>query len=320
MAVPISKIIIYKTGNKIMKLIRNYRLILVCMLALAMCLAFAACKDKEEADIDPHEQLMSMELEPDECAEVVPVLAYHKIKPYDPEDEATILEMYDTTFEEEMNYLKEAGFFTLTPDEFYQWYKGEIEVPKKSVLITFDDGFYGLYYYAYPIIKKNGQAATAFIIGHLIEETTPEWDPEAEVDHRIGEDVINETREEYPRWSCESHSFNMHKKINGKHPVDVFTKEEMVDDIKANEKYGFTYLAYPWGDYNTDMQDALRENGYKMAFAYDDPFYYATRDDDQYAVNRVRVNGTCTLDDFKKIVNCEDERHMPGYVPPEDDE
>ena len=42
--------------------------------------------------------------------------------------------------------------------------------------------------------------------------------------------------------------------------------------------------------------------GYKMAFGYDDPFRYATRDDDQYAVNRVRINGICTLDDFKKIV------------------
>ena len=244
-----------------------------------------------------------------ETAEMIPVLAYHKIKPWDKNDEATTLEMFDTTFEEEMNYLKDNGFTTLTLDEFYQWYMGEIEVPKKSVLITFDDGYYGTYYYAYPVIKKNEQAATVFTIGHLIEDKTAEWDPEADEDHYIGLDVIEEARNEYPRYSYESHTFNMHKKIDGEHPADVFTKDEMVEDIRSNEKYGFTYLAYPWGDYNKNFQDALKENGYKMAFGYR-PFIYATRNDDQYAINRIRISGNCKLKEFKEIVNCRSKEHL----------
>ena len=293
---------------------RKKSLILSIIIMIAVAAGLVAVignktKDPVERKIDLQTWQPSEE---EEAAEMIPVLAYHKIKPYDPADEVTTLEMYDTTFEEEMNYLRDNGFITLTPDEFCQWYKGEIEVPKKSVMITFDDGFYGLYYYAYPIIKRNGQAATAFLIGHLTEEETPEWDPDADTDYRIGNDVIQETRKEYPRWSCESHTFNMHKKIKGEHPVDVFTREEMTADCASNARFGFTYLAYPWGDYNAEFQDVLRENGYKMAFGYDDPFCYATRDDDQYAVNRVRISGTCTLGDFIKIVNLEDERRMPG--------
>lgn len=284
--------------------------LLICMTALCACLAMAACGSKEptERKIDLQSWQPSEE---EEAAEMIPVLAYHKIKPYDPADEATILEMYDTTFEEEMNYLRDNDFVTLTTDEFYQWYRGEIEVPKKSVLVTFDDGFYGLHYYAYPVIKRNGQAATAFLIGHLIEDKTPEWDPNAETDYRIGLDVIESTREEYPRFSYESHTFNMHKKIKSRHPVNVFTREEMVQDCESNARFGFTYLAYPWGDYNEEFQGVLKEMGYRMAFGYDDPFYYATRNDDQYAINRVRINGTCSLDDFIEIVNCESEKHIP---------
>lgn len=290
------------------------------MLSFSLCLGLAACgADKagsgdaeaeqtaEEASAEQEESLA-----PEDAAEMIPVLAYHKIKPYDKNDEATTLEMFDTTFKEEMDYLKDNGFTTLTLDEFYKWYTGEIEVPKKSVVITLDDGYYGTYYFAYPIIKENGQAATVFTIGHRIDEKTDEWDPDATEDHYVGYDIIQEARSEYPRYTYESHTFNMHKKIDGEHPVDVFTKEEMVEDIKSNEKYGFTYLAYPWGDYNDDLKAALKENGYKMAFGYR-PFVYATRNDDQYAINRIRISGKCSMKDFKKIVNMKSEKHMPDH-------
>lgn len=288
---------------------------LIIALSLTAVLVLASCGDKSAVPEDPHEQLMKMQDElkenPDECAQMIPVLAYHKIKPYSEGDEETILSMFDTTFKEEMDYLKEDGFFTLTMDEFYQWYTGEIEVPKKSVLITFDDGYYGVYHCAYPVIKENGQAATAFLIGHLIEDETPEWTFE-NYDYRIGLDAIEEARSEYPRFSYESHTFNMHKKIKGRHPVNVFTRDEMTEDCKSNERFGFTYLAYPWGDCNDEYVDVLKENGYKMAFGYDDPFSYATRDDDQYEISRVRINGVCPLSDFKKIVNLEDEKRIPA--------
>ena len=127
----------------------------------------------------------------------------------------------------------------------------------------------------------------------------------------MGYDAIEEARTEYPRFSYESHTFNMHKKIKGRHPVNVFTREEMVEDCKSNERFGFTYLAYPWGDYNEEFQEVLKENGYKLAFGYDDPFYYATRNDDPYAINRVRINGVCPLDDFIEIVNLRSEKHIP---------
>jgi len=290
------------------------------MLSLSLCFGLTACgadnTESQDAEQTTEEAAAEQEeveetLDPEDAAEMIPVLAYHKIKPYDKNDEATTLEMFDTTFKEQMDYLKKKGFTTLTLDEFYQWYTGEIEVPKKSVVITLDDGYYGTYYYAYPIIKENGQAATVFTIGHLINEKTDELDPDATQDHYVGYDVIEEARSEYPKYTYESHTFNMHKKIDGKHPVDVFSKDEMVEDIKSNEKYGFTYLAYPWGDYNKKMKAALEENGYKMAFAYR-PFVYATRNDDKYAINRIRISGKCSMRDFKKIVNLKSKDHMPG--------
>lgn len=240
-------------------------------------------------------------------AQKIPVLSYHQVQPKGTEVTNSNC-IAEDMFEEQMKYLHENGFATLTMDEFRQWHAGKKEFPVKSCVVTFDDGFYGTYYLAYPIIKKFDQAATVFCIGHHIGETTDEYDPEDEKSHYVGMDVIGKTREEYPRFEFQSHTYNMHKRIGGKKPVKVLSYDDMVKDCEKNREFGFDYMAYPWGTYTEEMQKALAETGYKMAFAYR-PFYYATRDNDTYAIDRVKVNGTKDFDNFKKIVDGKVEKY-----------
>lgn len=41
---------------------------------------------------------------------------------------------------------------------------GEIELPSKPILITFDDGYYSNYEYIYPILKKYNAKASIFVV------------------------------------------------------------------------------------------------------------------------------------------------------------
>lgn len=236
-------------------------------------------------------------------AQKIPVLAYHDLIPGGMEPESTN-SMPQDKFDEQMKYLEDNGFRTLTMDEFRSWHEGKREFPVKSCVITFDDGYYGVYHLGYPVIRKHGLAATAFLIGHHIEDTTDEYDPKSEEGHYIGMDVISRTREEYPRFEFESHTYDMHKRINGRKPVNVLSYDEMVRDCKKNREFGFRYMAYPWGKHNADMRKALKDTGYKVAFAYR-PFYYATRDNDPYAVDRIKISSKDSMDEFIKTVNGE---------------
>ena len=204
-----------------------------------------------------------------------------------------------------MKYLHDNGFTTLTLDEFYDWYTGKTEVPEKSVVVTFDDGYYGTYYLAYPIIKKYDLAATVFCIGHHLEENggvTMPYTPEDGVQRRFAKDKMEEVRAEYPDLAFESHTYNMHARINGYKPVNVLTYDGMMEDFALNEPYGFSYMAYPWGATNKTMKKAARDSGIKLAFGYE-PFRYARRTDNPYRVRRVKVNGFNDLDSFIQIVN-----------------
>lgn len=241
-------------------------------------------------------------------ADKIPVLAYHKLVPAGSE-RGSGLEIDEAKFDKQMKYLHDKGYKTLTMDEFYQWHSGEIELPEKSVLITFDDGYYSMYYLVYPILKKYDFAATVFVIGKHIEKTTDEFDyTDNVVDHYLGEDKISEIRRDYPKFQIESHTYAMHSRVDGEKPADVFTLEQMLADCKKMEPYGFEYAAYPWGTYTETMQEAFKESGIRMAFAYN-PYYYALRSDDTYAINRIKIGGGISMDDFKKIVKGKDSEY-----------
>ena len=58
-------------------------------------------------------------------------------------------------------------------------------------------------------------------------------------------------------------------------------------------------MAYPYGDYNEKIEKILKENNYKLAFGFS-PSGYATRDSDLFAIPRIKIDGTQTLNNLKK--------------------
>ena len=241
-----------------------------------------------------------------QSAQKIPVLTYHELIPEGYPVHSSLTVPADL-FEQQMDYLKDEGFTTLSMDEFYQWYQGKLEVPVKSCVVTFDDGADNVYYLGYPILKENGQKATVYCIGHHLEENggvTAPYTPEDGVQRRFAKDVMEEVRAEYPDLAFESHTYNMHKRIDGYKPVNKLTYDQMMEDFAMNEPYGFKYIAYPWGATNKAMKRAARDSGYNLAFGYE-PFRYARRTDNQFRIRRIKVNGFSDLDSFVQIVNGE---------------
>lgn len=81
-----------------------------------------------------------------------------------------------TKFEEQMEYLYNSGYTTLSMDEYYDWYLGKTEYDtSKTCLITIDDGDIENYYNVIPVLKKYNFKATVFVIGSTIKDSV-EWD------------------------------------------------------------------------------------------------------------------------------------------------
>ena len=75
------------------------------------------------------------------------VLTYHRVTDAHPGDRLCVPA---ARFAEQMRYLKEAGYQTVTMGEVMRWAESAQPSPAKRVAITFDDGFEDNFLYAFP--------------------------------------------------------------------------------------------------------------------------------------------------------------------------
>mgnify|MGYP001565841757 FL=1 len=95
----------------------------------------------------------------------IPILMYHSIS-YEKEN---ILRVPKENFRNQMKYLKDNNYTTLTLDELYSYMKTGKDLPNKPIVITFDDGYKDNYTNAYPILKEFNLKATIFVITNTID-------------------------------------------------------------------------------------------------------------------------------------------------------
>lgn len=222
----------------------------------------------------------------------IPVLCYHNIatqnekENYPEESDWTIT---TDNFKEHLDYLKNNNYKTLTMDEFYNWKIGNLNLPYKSVLITFDDGFLSNYEYAFKLLKEYNMNATVFVVGSFIDNsTTNEWN--GNIKTYMTKDILENLKNEYPNIEIYSHSYNLHYQgaINQ-------NKDVLMQDIKDFNNFypNNDILCYPFGQYNDNIENCLKESNYKMAFRYGPnkkDYKKASRNDNIYEIPRLNVS------------------------------
>ncbi len=95
----------------------------------------------------------------------VPVLLYYHIN-YDNSEFSITPE----AFEQQLQYLKEKGYKTITKEELGEFMQTGKKNVDKAIVITLDGGYLDTWVYAYPLLKKYGFNAISFIVSWNVEE------------------------------------------------------------------------------------------------------------------------------------------------------
>jgi len=98
----------------------------------------------------------------------VPIFMYHQIGNPPKGASKFIAGLYITPqqFEEQMAYLVKNNYKTIGSLELYNLLKKGGNPSQKTIMLTFDDGTYGQYQYAFPILKKYGLTGTFYVISN----------------------------------------------------------------------------------------------------------------------------------------------------------
>lgn len=160
-------------------------------------------------------------------------------------------------FESDLKYLKEHGYSFVGIQELIDFVYSGAPLPKKSVVITFDDGYYNNYLYAYPLLEKYDAKMVISVIGKYTDLYDGEK-PNAYYSH-VTWDMINEMLAS-GRVEIGNHTYSMHtngerrgsKKIKGE--TDEHYSKILTEDIGKLQAEMFEHTGtypsvytYPFG-------------------------------------------------------------------------
>ena len=182
--------------------------------------------------------------------ESIPVLEYHSITYQKGNPICIPLKK----FKEQMKYLKDNGYYTLSLTNLYGYLMNNTPIPKKSVVLTFDDGYENNYTAMFSVLKKYNFRATIFVITGNIDKY-----------HKF---LKSEQLLEMDKAGIDIESHTVHHDN-----LAMLSKNKQLKTLIKSKKYlektlnkSIYFFAYPFGGYNKRAIEALNEAGYKMAF------------------------------------------------------
>lgn len=181
----------------------------------------------------------------------IPIFVYHDIVKDDSEIEFDYMQTTAETFEKQIVGLKKVGYDFITYEDLEKYSNNEIKLRKLSCLITFDDGYKGIYENVFPIIKKYNVPITLYIITDNMEkEGVLTWEQAKEMQNS-GLVTIASHSTNHPEFT----------RLSTEEAVENVNKSYEIIEEKLGEQDTKIYT-YPYGLYTEEQVEALKNEGY----------------------------------------------------------
>jgi len=178
----------------------------------------------------------------------IPILMYHHIG-----DKKNWLYVRPEIFRQQMDYLVEKGYTTVTLGEVVAALNSSASLPAKPIVLTFDDGYRDFFTNAFPILRERNLKATVFVITQLVDgEDYLTWEQLREIK---GSGLI----------TIGDHTLS-HKDLAALPEEEI--RSQILDAkniLENNLGLKIEVFAYPYGDSNNKVTKVLQEGGFLAA-------------------------------------------------------
>src|SRR6266550_4454937 len=247
----------------------------------------------------------------DQTAQVI-IFCYHRLvdKIRYPGTEIT-----PAAFEAQMKELKDKGITVISMQDLLAWKRGEKNIPPRSAVITFDDGWKSQYEVGWPIMKKYGYPFTLFIYtegvrgGTLGGGEAITWEQLGDlrdngVDIQAHTATHQDLREGHNVTVIEPGGKRSRKKLTGA-DYEKWVQNEVVGCKELLEQrlgIKVNCFAVPFGNYNEHVKELARNAGYEAMFTvYGQPITFTSPMDSigRYAIE---ANKPKVFEDAVKMI------------------
>jgi len=221
------------------------------------------------------------------------VLCYHQIAPDADNDMTTT----PALFESQMKYLHDHGYTPVSVEEAVLFLKGSRISAARPVLITFDDGYDGIYRYAFPVLKRYKYPAIVFLVVSKITDSG--------TSHHLTWRQLDEMSKS-GLLQAGSHTYSLHVRIPEEIASGTVTAEKLSKDlalsrqsIKKHLGTDTHYFAWPYGHYDDRTLAIAEKAGFTAIFTTDYGANHAG--DGSLKIRRIRLSSVYdTVDRLKE--------------------
>lgn len=224
----------------------------------------------------------------------VPILMYHAVG-HRPAEAAYGLSVSPDAFAEQMNVLADRGFTPLTTAGLAQAWRTAGALPRRPVLITFDDGYEGVHRHALPVLAKHGFAATLFVSTGWLRGAHEEG---GALDTMLDWDQVRELAAAGTEIGGHSHTHPQLDQLTADRLwFETLRCKEIVTEELGTRPVSF---AYPYGYSSRRVRRTVRAAGFAQALAVGNAL--ARRRQGPYALERVTVRRGTGVEEFERLV------------------
>ena len=245
----------------------------------------------------------------------VPIIMYHSVL----KSKKGMYSVHPSLLREDICYLKNHGYQPIFVKDIIAFCEGKGDLPQKPVVLSFDDGHYNNYYYAYPILKEENFKANLNVVGSYCNYSTTSGDYDNPNYSYLTWSEIKELYDsnifEIGNHTYKMHAFSPRYGIKQKlyESDDEYAKALKDDVSKLEYKFmvecGFRteVFAYPFGAYSDLGEKILREMGFKAFLTCNEGINKLKRGDAKALSHLKRVNRSgnlTTYQFFQKLKSC----------------
>jgi len=192
----------------------------------------------------------------------LPILMYHRVGPRPRNARRPRMYVSPEQFGAQLAALKSWGYETIAFGDWLAYLAGAGALPRRPIIVTFDDGYASLFDVAFPLLRSNGYRATVFLVSDLIGKTNA-WDSDEPQEPLL--DAPQIAQMQAAGIAFESHT-RTHAPLTTI-PIEQARDEMMLSKHALERLLGtrVRVLCYPYGKENAGIRALARDAGYEAA-------------------------------------------------------
>lgn len=232
----------------------------------------------------------------------IPVLMYHAVS-----WEKSLITISPDLFRRQMEWLYEQGYHAIPLSQLIDNLNKQTDPPNDSIVLTFDDGFAGLFDNVFPILVEYGFSGTIFLVSGYCGRSNdwPGQPSNIPIMPLLDWDQIREMDEYGIEFGAHTVTHPMLDQLdNDEICTEIIHSKSQIETQLSHEICTF---AYPYGRFNNYVKDVLKS---EFVGACTTRIGLVSNDSDPYEINRVDINYVKNHWIFRNIKN----KSFPTYL------